>query len=139
MPRPTYKRGLITNLSRRTTIDAVDQSSTKLSITDLLLSTYNSSSSNTFSTDTASTDNTTITEPVEHSGVAKPASTQVDVELVDGAGRSTVETQDVMASKIAHAQEIIAGARRADEQAQKNAVEEAIQHIYPYPPRGGPA
>jgi hypothetical protein len=53
------------------------------------------------------------------------------VELADGAGRSMVETQAVPTPKIAHAQEIIAVARRADEQAQKNAVEEAIQHIYP--------
>jgi superfamily II DNA helicase RecQ len=68
-----------------------------------------------------------------HIGAAKPASTQVEVELVDGA----VETQAVSSSKITHAQEIIAGARGADEQAQKTAVEEAIQHIYPYPPREG--
>lgn len=59
------------------------------------------------------------------------------MELIDRAGRTTVETQAVLASKIAYAQEIIAGARLADEQAQKNAVEEAIQHIYPYPPREG--
>jgi hypothetical protein len=59
------------------------------------------------------------------------------VELVDRAGRTTVETQAVLASKIAYAQEIIAGARLADEHAQKNAVGVAILNIYPYPPREG--
>lgn len=130
MPRPTYKRGIITNLSRRTTIDEVDQSSTQLSITGFLVSSSSSASSNNFSGDTASTDGTTIPESVEQSGVVITPTTNAEVGLTDGAGRMTVATLAVMASKIAHAQEIIAGAGHEDELAQKNAIEEAIQHIY---------
>src|SRR5271167_3416321 len=119
MPRPTHKRGIKTNLCcRRTTIDTVDQSSTQLSNTDFLVSSSNSSFNNTFSGDTASTDDTNITASVEQSveqsvqqsGVVKPRTAYVEVELTDGAGRMTVEMQAVLASKIAHAQEIIAGA-----------------------------
>lgn len=48
-----------------------------------------------------------------------------------------VDANETRAAQIAHAQEIVDGVRGGDKRAQLVAIEQAIQHIYPYPSRAG--
>ena len=62
---------------------------------------------------------------------------QLEVELTDGTGNTTVETRTILTSQVAKAQKIIAEAARADEAEQNKAIDKAIQLLYPYTPREG--
>ena len=116
----------------------------QLSVKTFFKSTINSS----VSAETAPTDNTDIIEPIEYSAVvehvklnqAEPIAekpVQLETELTDEAGITTVQTCVVSADQIAWAQQIIAGAARAEETEQNKAIDEAIQLLYPYAPREG--
>ena len=99
------------------------------------------------STDTASTDNSSISkpndsiavEPIRANQAMLVAETliQLEVELTDGTGNTTVETRTILTSQVAKAQKIIAEAARADEAEQNKAIDKAIQLLYPYTPREG--
>jgi len=62
---------------------------------------------------------------------------QLEVDLSDTNGTTTVETRTIPTEQVAKAQRVIAGAARAKEAEQNNAIDEAIQLLYPYAPREG--
>jgi len=94
---------------------------------------------------TASTNNTSITRPIDSTTEERIGANQailvaetlvqLEVELTDGTGNTTVEMRTVPANQVAKAQKIIADAARADEAEQNKAIDEAIQLLYPYAPR----
>ena len=96
---------------------------------------------------TASTNDTSMTRPIDSTTeepigenqdvLAAETPIQLEVELMDGTGNTTVETRTVPASQVAKAQKIIADATKADEVEQNKAIDEAIQLLYPYAPREG--
>ncbi len=96
---------------------------------------------------TASTNNTSIIRPINSTTeerirknqavLVAETPIQLEVELTDGTGNTTVETRTVPANQVAKAQKIIVDAARADEAEQNKAIDEAIQLLYPYAPREG--
>jgi hypothetical protein len=99
------------------------------------------------SMDTASTDNANITKPIDvilvqpvkmnQAVLVAETPIQLEVDLTDTTGNTTVETRTVPTEQVAKAQRVIAGAARAEEAEQNNAIDEAIQLLYPYAPREG--
>ena len=80
-----------------------------------------------------------VVEPIHIAQSAREKETpvQLEVELTNEAGGATVQTRVVPTDQVAQAQRIIAGAEGAEEAEQNRAIEEAIQLLYPYPPREG--
>jgi len=62
---------------------------------------------------------------------------QLEVDLTDTTGNTTAETRTIPTEQVAKARRVIAGAARAEEAEQNNAIDEAIQLLYPYAPREG--
>jgi hypothetical protein len=100
------------------------------------------------SADTASTHNSAIEdgadgavpEPMQINQLSAPntePSVQLEAELTDKAGNTTVITRVISADVVAQAQRVISGAVTAEEDAQNKAIDEAIQLLYPYKPREG--
>ena len=78
-------------------------------------------------------------EPIQinQSAHDKEMPVQLEVELTDQVGGATVQTCVVPADQVARAQRMIAGAEGAGKTEQNKVIEEAIQLLYPYPPREG--
>ena len=96
----------------------------------------------------ALTNNACIAEPIENGAAAEPMQinqkvsnvekpVQLEIEVADEARGATVETCAIPADQVARAQRRIASAKEADETEQRRAIEDAIQLLYPYPPRQG--
>jgi hypothetical protein len=149
--RKPPKRKLIGSLEKRysqplpdVSFEPENQSHAQLSADN----SFASAVSSFLSTDTASTCNTDITNPIEDGTVMEPIQinqsahdkempVQLEVELTDQVGGATVQTCVVPADQVARAQRMIAGAEGAGEAERNKAIEEAIQLLYPYPPREG--
>jgi hypothetical protein len=62
---------------------------------------------------------------------------ELETELIDESGNTTTQKRAVLAGDVTRAQMIIAAAESADKAEQDIAIEEAVQLLYPYPPREG--
>ena len=62
-------------------------------------------------------------------------SIELEVDLTDATGTTTVETRTIPTEQVAKAQRVITGAASAEEVEQNNAIDEAIQLLYPYAAR----
>src|SRR5437588_436179 len=62
---------------------------------------------------------------------------ELEVEFIDETSNITTEKRVVSADNVARSQGIIAGALNADKAEQDQAINEAVQLLYPYPPRDG--
>jgi len=122
----------------------IDGQSRTQSFLDISASTVN----NFDPVEPASTDNTNVTEAIEDSPVeeiiqvgqtvsVEEIPVQLGIELTDDVGNTKVETRSVLANREAQAQRIIADATRAGKEEQNNAIDEAVQLLYPYAPREG--
>ena len=124
-------------------LDTEGQSYMRLPLDRSCTSTVSSS----LSRDTTSTDNTCTTEPtddcavepilINESATNAETSIQLEVECIDKAGNTAVQTCAIPAGRVAQAQRTIAGAKEAEEVEQNRAIKEAIQLLYPYAPREG--
>ena len=62
---------------------------------------------------------------------------ELETELIDESGNTTTQKRAVLAGDVTRAQMIIAAAESANKAEQDIAIEEAVQLLYPYPPREG--
>jgi superfamily II DNA helicase RecQ len=87
---------------------------------------------------------TNTTQPIADNTLAEQTivpfednSVELEVELTDEAGNTTTQKRAILANDVARAQRIIVSAVEGDKAEQDRAIEEAVQCLYPYPPREG--